>query len=312
MVNMGKKITLIGRAGVGKTSILKLIFEGGSPKNLMINPLEPTRGTTPKMYSWLDLELSIFDTSGQELPFLLEDINEQMIAFDNTAIVIYMLDFPLWITNSKEIIKEINKVFNILKLKDIESRLVILFHKIDLINQKISDNFQLMKSGIKSRLNLPKTVQLYFTSIYPELDFTIFNSFFEILSNLSSVSNDLKVIIDQNIKDQSKLICFITNEENYITVQSMTNDFNTDLIYKLYILTSYYIKSIEGNYDFSKNIHSIDSGTTILSLIASNLENVDSGLKRLIIFSENRNKDDLIKLKEKIKLEIETYYKKRI
>jgi len=26
---MRKKITLIGRAGVGKTSILKLIFEGG-------------------------------------------------------------------------------------------------------------------------------------------------------------------------------------------------------------------------------------------------------------------------------------------
>ena len=309
---MRKKITLIGRAGVGKTSILKLIFEGGNPKDLMINPLEPTRGTTPKMYSWLDLELSIFDTSGQELPFLLEDKNEQMIAFDSTAIVIYMLDFPLWINNSKEIIKEINKIFQILKIKDIESNLVILFHKIDLINQKISDNFQLMKSGIKNRLNLPKAVQLYFTSIYPELDFTIFNSFFEILSNLSSVSNELKAIIDQNIKDQSNLICFITNEDNYVIVQSMTNDFNTDLIYKLYILISYYIKSIKDNYDFSKKIHSIDSGNTTLSLMVGNLENIDSSLKRLILLSENRNQDDLIKLKEKIKLEVETYYKKRI
>ena len=309
---MGKKITLIGRAGVGKTSILKLIFEGGNPKDLMINPLEPTRGITPQMYSWLDLKLSIFDTSGQELPFLLEDKNEQMIAFDSTAIVIYMLDFPLWINNSKEIIKEINKIFQILKIKDIESNLVILFHKIDLINQKISDNFQLMKSGIKNRLNLPKAVQLYFTSIYPELDFTIFNSFFEILSNLSSVSNELKAIIDQNIKDQSNLICFITNEDNYVIVQSMTNDFNTDLIYKLYILISYYIKSIKANYDFSKKIHSIDSGNTTLSLMVGNLENIDSSLKRLILLSENRNQDDLIKLKEKIKLEVETYYKKRI
>ncbi|MCK4380178.1 MAG: 50S ribosome-binding GTPase, partial [Candidatus Lokiarchaeota archaeon] len=64
---MPEKITLIGRAGVGKTSIIKVMFEGENPKDLINNPLEPTRGIIPKIYSWMDIELSIFDTSGQEL-----------------------------------------------------------------------------------------------------------------------------------------------------------------------------------------------------------------------------------------------------
>ncbi len=37
---MVEKITLIGRAGVCKTSILNLLFEGGNPADLMMNPLE--------------------------------------------------------------------------------------------------------------------------------------------------------------------------------------------------------------------------------------------------------------------------------
>jgi len=39
---MVKKITIIGRASVGKTSITKKIFEGSQPKDLMINPLSPS------------------------------------------------------------------------------------------------------------------------------------------------------------------------------------------------------------------------------------------------------------------------------
>ncbi len=93
----------------------------------------------------MDIELSIFDTSGQELPFLLLDENDQIKAFQNADIVIYILDYPIWIQNSQEIIKEVKGIFEILKLRNIENNLIILFHKIDLINQKVSDNFLLMK-----------------------------------------------------------------------------------------------------------------------------------------------------------------------
>ncbi len=305
---MANKITLIGSAGVGKTSIIKVLFEGENPKDLINNPLEPTRGIISKIYSWMDVELSIFDTSGQELPFLLEDEKEQMIAFDKAAIVIYILDYPNWINQSQDIVNEINKVFKILRLKNIENNLVLIFHKIDLIKQKASINYQLMKNGIKERLNLPKNIPLYLTSISPELDFTSYNAFSEILSSLSRDSNSLKLIVDEKIKYLSESICFITNKENFIIVQSMTHDFDTDLIYKLYILVSYYIKSVTVNNDFDKVIHSIDSTNRKLCLIVGNLENLNPNLKKLVLISDNKNKNDLFKLREKIKLEIVNYY----
>ena len=165
-----------------------------------------------------------------------------------------------------------------------------------------------MKNGIKERLNLPKNIPLYLTSISPELDFTSYNAFSEILSSLSRESNSLKLIVDEKIKYLSESICFITNKENFIIVQSMTQDFNTDLIYKLYILVSYYIKSISTSRDFDNIIHEIDSTNRTLSLIVGNLENLNPNLKNLVLISDNKNKDDLFKVKEKIKLEIEKYY----
>ena len=104
-----KKILLLGRAGIGKTSIKQIIFEGKDPKDLLYNPLEPTRGITPSVYSWLDLKLGLFDSSGQELNFLLDDKNEQALAFENTDVIIYIFDFPLWVAKSQEIINEILK-----------------------------------------------------------------------------------------------------------------------------------------------------------------------------------------------------------
>ena len=63
-----KKILLLGRASTGKTTIKKILFEGKDPKDLLYSPLAPTRGITPSIYSWLDLDLGLFDSSGQELP----------------------------------------------------------------------------------------------------------------------------------------------------------------------------------------------------------------------------------------------------
>lgn len=310
-LKLAKKITLLGRAGVGKTSILKLIFEGKKPKDLMISPLEPTRGITPNIYFWMDLELGIFDTSGQELPVLLEDDNEQIYAFDNTDIVVYVFDYPTWTTKPQEIIKEIHRVFNILKEGKINSNLILIFHKIDLISQKVSFNFQLMKAEIKNRINLPNNAQIYFTSLYPELVFTTFNAFTNMLSRLSPDSTNLKRITDELIKDYPKTICFVTNKNLEIIVQSITSDFNTDLIFDLSHSSAKFIKLTKQGHVIGGNFHLIDSGASIIGLLVNNIEDLYPDLKNLFILSETTKKLELLELMEIIKTEIKKYYSKK-
>ena len=188
---MVKKITVIGRASVGKTSITKMIFEGEQPRTLMIYPLSPTRGIVSEIYKWLDLELAIFDTSGQELPYLLNDKEEQLKAFGNANAVIYIFDYPSWTIEAEQIIEEIQNLFKIIININPDIHFYLIFHKVDLINKKYKNNFNLMKIGVKNRISLPDTIELYFTSIYPELYFSTFTAFSLILSNFSMKSKEL-------------------------------------------------------------------------------------------------------------------------
>ena len=125
-----KKVILIGRAGTGKTSIKKIVFEGYNSKDLLDNPLEPTRGISPSVYSWLDLKLGLFDTSGQELSFLLEneDDNDHILAFENTDTILYLFDYPLWISNSQLIFKDIQRISDIINTKSYKAKIVIFIH----------------------------------------------------------------------------------------------------------------------------------------------------------------------------------------
>lgn len=306
--NMANKISLIGRAGVGKTSMIKLLFEGYDPKDLMIKPLEPTRGINPKSYHWMDLELGVFDTSGQEFPYLLEDEREQLLVFENADAVIYAFDYPMWTSNAQEIIDEIHMIFNSLKKINEEIRFVLIFHKIDLINQKINRNYQLMKNGIKNRINLPEHVPIYFTSLYPEIVFSTFNTFSDILSSLSMDSKNLKEILNRNINNFPKSICFITKQDNSVLVQSFGKDFNTNNIHNLYLLIAHYRNLGNKINIFDDRIHYVDSGAFILSFIIENLEKINPNLSFLFVFSEDHNKEDIIELKNNIKLEIKNIY----
>ncbi|MCK4779044.1 MAG: hypothetical protein KAT57_02605 [Candidatus Lokiarchaeota archaeon] len=44
------------------------------------------------------------------------------------------------------------------------------------------------------------------------------------------------------------------------------------------------------------------------NLTVGNLENINPDLKNLVLISDNKNKNDLFKLREKLKLEIVNYY----
>jgi len=308
---MPKKILLIGRASVGKTSIKKIIFEGQNSKDLIIHPLEPTRGITSSIYSWMDLELVIFDTSGQELPFLLQDEKKQIKAFDNADVIIYVFDYPSWASDSQEIKEEIKEIENLISRNYIEAKFVLFFHKIDLINKKFREKLKLLKNQIQEILNLPEIKKIYFTSIHPLLMYNIYNAFSEILSGFLRETSDLKYILDNIIKDFPKTMGFITSKNNSIIVQTEINDFDINLINQLHTKILEISQSTEEETIINKKINYIDSGSKVLSVIKDDLKHFNPNLKNVIIFSENFSKENLNLLIEKLEVEFNKYYNKK-
>ena len=78
----------------------------------------------------------LLDSSGQELESLLDNKDEYDLAFDNTDKIIYILDYPTWMSSSEEIILEVQKINGIIKNNSYLADIVLFFHKIDLIGIK--------------------------------------------------------------------------------------------------------------------------------------------------------------------------------
>jgi len=304
-----KKILLVGRAATGKSSIKQVIFEGKMPQELLSNPLEPTRGLTPSIYSWLDLDLGIFDSAGQELDYLLDNKNEQTFAFENTDIIIYMFDYLAWIENSETILKEIEKISRIIKQESYIAKIVLFLHKIDLMNeQNREQNIKNIQQEIKEQLNL----QIYFTSLYPNLIYNTYNAFYEILSNFSKETIYFKEVLDEKIKDNSKSMCFITNQNSSIVVQTMSNDFNFKLINQIHRLIAQFDQSFE-DMSINDNIdYMILSSLKNFNIIMKFLNLSNYNLKNLILISETISINQLIEFCEEIKSTLNRYFYKDI
>ncbi len=301
-----KKLLVIGRAGTGKTTVKKIVFEGNDPNDLLSNPLEPTRGILPSVYSWLDLELGLFDSSGQELSDLLESKvdNDQILAFENTDIIIYLFDYPTWVSNSQLIMDDIQKVLAIIKEKSYTAKLIVFFHKIDLI--KIESRREILEE-ITNTIKKKSDVPIYYTSIYPNLIYSLYNAFYELLSSFSKETVYLKNILDNSIRDFSKTMFFITNLNDSIIVQSMSKDFNTVMINHSHKLITQLNKTFENMVNNDRIEHLILSSFNF-NIIMNSLNYQKFGLKNLICLSETLSANKLIWTIGQIRLHLKNVY----
>ncbi len=298
-----KKILLLGRPGTGKTSIKKVIFEGESPKTLIANPLEPTFGLIPKKYSWLDLDLGVFDSSGQELDHLLQTEENQTLSFESADAIIYMFDFNNWNNQQNLITNDITNINQIIELNYPKSRFFLFYHKIDLLPkdecekeiEKIKENFYINKKGI------------FFTSIFPDLLYTIYNAFYQILSKFSEETKNLKEIIDDRIKTLTNTMCFVTNKFNSIVVQGITKDFDINLINNAHILPCIINQAFEEIYKDDKIEHVIVSSANNLNFIIKSFRTTKFDLKNIVILSQTLTANKLIWLIGEIKLKFNEY-----
>lgn len=300
-----QKLLVLGRAGTGKTTIKKIIFEGEDPKELLVNPLDPTRGLSPSVYSWLDLKIGLFDSSGQELDSLLNNKDEYDLAFDNTDVIIYVLDYPKWINDPDDIIAEVQRINDIIKFNSYPAGLILFIHKIDLIDKK---NRKGVLKKITNKLKEKFQFPIYFTSIHPEFIFSLYNAFYEILANYSDETIHLKKILDGFIEEAPKSMFFITNQNNSIISQSTSKDFNFGIINHSHKLIAQITQTFEDMSNNGNIEHLILSGQNELSLILNNLNMSKFEIKNLICISESLTANKLIWMIGQIRLKIKNIF----
>jgi len=300
---MVTKLVFIGKPEVGKTTIKKVVFEGLSPNDLILFPLEPTIGTSFSVHDFMDLKMSLVDTPGQSLPIILEDEEKQTNIFENASAIVYIFDYLMWISQSNEIISDIKKIYEINKKSNYNAKIFLFFHKIDLISKNMRNNLDVFENQILSELNVKETIPIYFTSLHPNLIYTIYNALTDIIGSFLSDITKLRNFLNKLMSTLSKTICFVTNKNNCIIVRTMTNNFDKNLIYDLIeklnqISTNFKEKSIS-----EKKIEITESGSKILSYIIKDLKNIYPQFDKIIFFSEIQDDKVLFEILEKLELE---------
>ncbi len=303
---MATKISMIGPPAVGKTTIKKVMFDGEDPNELIIFPLEATIGIKYTVHDFMDLKISLLDSPGQSLPLLLEDEQKQLLTFGDTSAIIYIFDYPAWIKNSQDILDDVKKLYEIKKKNEFEAKIILFLHKIDLlITKKIGSMLALIRRQITNQLNLPEELPIYFTSLHPNLIYTTYNAISDTISNFSRDTSNLKKIVKNGIGGLSKTSCFVSNQDHNLIIQEMSNDFDTSILYYLYEKLYHLSKSNE----FKTTKTSIISpGAKILNMVIEDINKYHSNFKYVILLSETIEQDDMIKILDELKKELDQYY----
>ena len=202
-----KKNPLVGKPSMGKTTIKKVIFEGEDPNDLILFPLEATIGIKYSVHQFMDSKVSLIDAPGQSLPTILQDEQKQILAFGDAGAIIYVFDYPTWISDSQDIIDDIRKIYEINKKQDFGAKIILFLHKIDLIiKKKIGTLLSFIRKQIIKQLNLPEELPLYFTSLHPNLIYTTYNAISNTISNFSENTSTLKEHIKNQLKGKHTML----------------------------------------------------------------------------------------------------------
>ncbi|MGV9173234.1 MAG: hypothetical protein ACOC35_11800 [Promethearchaeia archaeon] len=302
-----RKLVFFGPPETGKTTIKKVIFEGMDPAVLLEDPLKPTRGLKPSIHSWLDLEVGVFDSPGQEIETLLENEKVQLKTFGNANVVIYLLDFKKWKEEKKVILQQLKNIQQILDKKAKSAESVIFFHKIDLIP---ADSRESQVAAIRKNISEELLTPNYFTSIYPNLIYSLYSAFYDVLGNLSEDTANIKEILKGKIAETSQTMIFLTNENDNIVVQAMNQDFEFNLINYIHEMIGQLNETINQMKANDKIEHFTLQTANEFNIILKNISHSKHNLKNLICISGDLNANKLIFMVGKLSREIYNYYYK--
>lgn len=180
------KLVFIGLPNAGKTTLRKVFLEGQSSKELLENPLVPTRGLDTMVinldrYPIRNLEdkvdkdksnkLGVFDVAGQELKKWLGDSKEKV--FNEATSILLVVDVR---TPNNQIAELAN---NVIALRDEISPyayIYVLIHKIDMVSP---EDLIKMKVIFNQLFKDKQFLEILYTSIvmdhFPETLVTFLN-----------------------------------------------------------------------------------------------------------------------------------------
>lgn len=232
-----KKIFILGLPAAGKTCITKVFFEGEDPEKLLsdMGAPQPTYGIEHYTTSWIETDVGILDSSGQELErFLSGDKIDQEMSFGSADAILYVFDIENWINNKELVLTNLEKV---LKIKDeiCPSAVVYAFcHKIDLIAVDPEKRAPIFED-IKNKIQKEMKVMTVFTSIAPRFTHSLLRSMQLILNDLSKHGSFLEGFLKDLIFKQKNTGLILLDKEykiisehrgEYISVSSLYNIVN--------------------------------------------------------------------------------------
>ena len=107
------------------------------------------------------------------------------------------------------------------------------------------------------------------------------------------------------IKESSKTICFVSNQDNNLIIQASTPDFDTTTLYYLYEKIYQSSKSTDEPFSSSKFIN---AGSKLLYMLIEDIGKFHPNFKNLLLFSETLKEDDLNGLIDEIETDMSQIY----
>ncbi|MCP4764602.1 MAG: hypothetical protein GY870_22700 [archaeon] len=171
-----KKVMFIGPPESGKTSTRLFFFESAPlVKILKHQSLEPTMGIDWHNYDLHNTTIGVVDTSGQEIISILSD----EALFVGTDVVIYMFDVTQFMESMIVKAEFLEYLYEIITCRNKADGyeifdIHVLVHKMDLIEKKYIDEIcedieKSIKEGVLSRFGNDQSINLHFTSLFPDL-----------------------------------------------------------------------------------------------------------------------------------------------
>lgn len=187
-----RRILIIGPPAAGKSTIRRVFFEDGSPKDLLDSPLEPTRGIENYAYNWLDVTAGIVDSAGQEIERWLG--LDSKLAFSESDSIIFVIDAVKFPEYQNQILEDLTSALEAKEKHAIKSQFNIFLHKIDLIpDEKREEHLNQIKRTINSYLEEHDRkkdmilMKYYYTSIKGELILTLVKAMRSVLYAYSKI-----------------------------------------------------------------------------------------------------------------------------